>query len=559
MAKKTKDAGHDETEKVLAEIEKRIAKEYSQAEEEVAEKLDKYMKRFEAKDKKKQKDLKAGLISQSEYDQWKVGQIAMGRRWEELRQNLAEDFTHADQIARSITGDYMPEVYAINHNYGTYQIEKGTRINTNYTLYDAQTVERLADVNDDIIPVPGKKLSKAIKEGKAVRWNNQQIQSVMMQSILQGESIPNIAKRLSREVGEKDRKAAVRNARTLTTGVQNRGRVDSYKRAQKLGIDLEQQWVATLDGRTRHEHRLLDGQAAPVGGKFKVEGYEIEYPGDPTAPGHLIYNCRCTLIPSIKGWEFDLSDRSLRYDDKLGDMTYEDWKYEHLEYVSDRKQAEYKLGNMFNKVDPDIKSFDEELLIANTNQLITLDKKFGIIGGAKRPEFGTRVEGNPRAFGSYSPASKDRWKLNLNKRYYSNYHYFMESNQQNWVILKEYTYPKMFKMPCDVSERPIYTVTHEYGHALEFDVIYKRNRDRLRGVWNSDVMEEQATFIRGEIIDIAIKNNPDFIDVKALSEYGETNEYEFFAECFVNSQLSQPNELGMAMREWLKKEGFPWS
>lgn len=369
MAKKTKDAGHDETENVLAEIEKRIAKEYSQAEEEVAEKLDKYMKSFEAKDKKKQKDLKAGLISQSEYDQWKVGQIAMGRRWEELRQNLAEDFTHADQIARSITGDYMPEVYAINHNYGTYQIEKDTRINTNYTLYDAQTVERLADVNDDIIPVPGKKLSKAIKEGKAVRWNNQQIQSVMMQSILQGESIPNIAKRLSREVGEKDRKAAVRNARTLTTGVQNRGRVDSYKRAQKLGIDLEQQWVATLDGRTRHEHRLLDGQAAPVGGKFKVEGYEIEYPGDPTAPGHLIYNCRCTLIPSIKGWEFDLSDRSLRYDDKLGDMSYEEWKYglEKKKIASDEPENDESYGlrdkifNKFDGVDKKVKTFRKGL------------------------------------------------------------------------------------------------------------------------------------------------------------------------------------------------------
>lgn len=326
MARKKGDAGHEETEKVLSDIEKKISKEYRQAEKEVAEKLDKYMEAFQRKDEAKRNQLKAGKITQAEYDQWRVGQIAMGDRWEQLRQNLATDFTNADQIARSIASGHMPEVYAINMNYGTYQIEHDTKINTNFTLYDRQTVERLADDSNDIIPVPGKKISKLINEGKAQRWNNQQIQSVMMQSILQGESIPKIAKRLAKEVGEKDKRASIRNARTLTTGVQNAGRVDSYKRAEKMGIPLKQQWVATLDGRTRHEHRILDGQTAPVGGKFEVEGYKIAYPGDPTAPGHLIYNCRCTLIAATEGFEKDLSDLSLRRSDKLGDMTYEEWK-----------------------------------------------------------------------------------------------------------------------------------------------------------------------------------------------------------------------------------------
>lgn len=41
-------------------------------------------------------------------------------------------------------------------------------------------------------------------------------------------------------------------------------------------------WRATLDGRTRHAHRLLDGQMVDIGEKFKVDGYELEYPGDPS-------------------------------------------------------------------------------------------------------------------------------------------------------------------------------------------------------------------------------------------------------------------------------------
>ena len=70
----------------------------------------------------------------------------------------------------------------------------------------------------------------------------------------------------------------------------------------------------------------MDGQRVPVGTPFKVDGYEIEYPGDPGAPGFLIYNCRCTLMASLKGFESDASDLSLRNTNKLGGMSYEEWK-----------------------------------------------------------------------------------------------------------------------------------------------------------------------------------------------------------------------------------------
>jgi hypothetical protein len=58
-----------------------------------------------------------------------------------------------------------------------------------------------------------------------------------------------------------------------------------------MGIEMQQTWVATLDGRTRHEHRMLDGQTVPIGEPFEVDGYKIRYPGDPTAEGFLIWNC----------------------------------------------------------------------------------------------------------------------------------------------------------------------------------------------------------------------------------------------------------------------------
>ena len=53
-----------------------------------------------------------------------------------------------------------------------------------------------------------------------------------------------------------------------------------------MGIKLKREWVATLDGRTRHAHAMLDGQKAEIGKPFKVDGYDIMFPGDKSAPAY---------------------------------------------------------------------------------------------------------------------------------------------------------------------------------------------------------------------------------------------------------------------------------
>ena len=55
--------------------------------------------------------------------------------------------------------------------------------------------------------------------------------------------------------------SAIRTARTATTAAQNAGRMDSYHATEGMGIKLKKEWLATLDGRTRHAHAMLDGQA----------------------------------------------------------------------------------------------------------------------------------------------------------------------------------------------------------------------------------------------------------------------------------------------------------
>lgn len=330
-----RDIADEETEKVLKEIENQISKEYAQAEKEIAEKLDDYLRRFEVKDELKRKALANGLISDQEYKQWRVGQIMIGQRWTEMRNSIAQDLTNTDKIARSIAFEHMPYVYAINHDYSTFLIEKTSMLDTSYTLYDRHAMEQLVKDADTFIPAPGRKVKRDIKEGKALAWNNKLVQSAMMQSLLQGEAIPDIASRLAKTVGESDRKAAIRNARTMTTGIENAGRVASYKRANDMGIETQKQWLATLDSRTRHWHASLDGETVDYDEPFENELGEIMYPGDPAADPGNIFNCRCTLIPSIKGFERNVSDTNLRHDAHLGDMSYDEWRAGHYDQTSD--------------------------------------------------------------------------------------------------------------------------------------------------------------------------------------------------------------------------------
>lgn len=302
------------TDKLLQDMEKRMSQVYNTAEREMNRKLKDYMKAYNAENKQKKIDLKAGKITQAQYDDWVAGKAKKSKWLTEMINTLSEDAAKTDMKAMSVVRGFLPEAYAVNYNYGAYEAESGAMVKTSLTLYDAHTVERIVAEKPNLLPV-----NEDIPKDK--RWHKQKINNAITQGILQGESIPDISKRLM-AVADMDRKAAVRNARTATTGAQNAGRVDSYKDAEKMGIELEQEWLATLDERTRHTHRLMDGVRVKVGHKFPNK---CRFPGDPEGPPEEIYNCRCTLVAAVKGIDQSMAPRFSRLPEGV---TYEDWKKE---------------------------------------------------------------------------------------------------------------------------------------------------------------------------------------------------------------------------------------
>ena len=100
-----------------------------------------------------------------------------------------------------------------------------------------------------------------------------------------------------------DETAAIRNARTMVTSAECKGRQDSYIRAQNDGIVMQRRWIATKDARTRHWHAELDGALAEVDEPFENAIGKIMYPGDPSADGANVYNCRCTIAAKVLGFK----------------------------------------------------------------------------------------------------------------------------------------------------------------------------------------------------------------------------------------------------------------
>lgn len=265
---------------------------------------------------------------------------------------------------------------------------------------------------------------------------------------------------------------------------------------------------------------------------------EYKYPDDvPDDVYRRHDNCNC-IVEFYPG------------DGRKQDVWSKQWSDEPKEVLKERKTAglpsrdkepaKQMLKDMgFEVVSPTLDVIPTKLLNANAEQLKKLEDKFGII---KRSEntvvqqkskkgavaFVTRRVGNSKNQQlSFGASYKNEKKLIASQR---------ESINDGWSM----------PAPTDDATMKVYSVTHEYGHMVENVLAAESNTsfdNYTRKAWS-------------DIIEIAKSKNPDFDLSKSISIYGRTNVREAFAECFANSQLGTPNELGDAMNIWLERNGL---
>lgn len=297
------DKGHATTDKYLLTMEKRLTGIYSRANKEIGKKLKEYLAELEPREKELKDAIESAKSpelrekAEEAYQTFITGKTLRSGRFNELSRQYANELLKVNQTAAEYVNDRMSAIYATNYNAVGGDIASKVR-GYSFELVDASTVKSLATKDKTLLPY------KVVDGKKDVRWNTKQVNSEVLQGILQGESIPNIAKRLQ-NVTEMNLASSIRNARTSTTSAQNRGRMDSFHRAEEMGVKLLKVWLSTNDPRTREEHVELDGQEREIDEPFENSLGEIMYPGDPDADPANVYNCRCTMITKVVGFDGD--------------------------------------------------------------------------------------------------------------------------------------------------------------------------------------------------------------------------------------------------------------
>lgn len=310
---------------VIKRLIKNLRIEYKQASIEMKRKFTEEMKAFKSMDDYWREMVEQGQRSQQEYVLWRQRQVLRHKRIKAMIDELAVDMSNVNRKASSIINKQSANVFSELCNHQMFEIEKDLKVLTAFNLYDKNVVMELG-----VVPLARNKVAKDIM------WNKRKIRSAITQGILQGEDIPKIANRLQ-SVARMNNRIATRNARTFITAAENGGRQYGMEYAESIGVKLQKRWLATLDSRTRHSHAILDGETIPLDGKFSNG---LRFPADVDAGNpDEIFNCRCSLISVVDGINMEVDPAKVRRANKLGGMSYDDWKAEHRKKWEKQKKV----------------------------------------------------------------------------------------------------------------------------------------------------------------------------------------------------------------------------
>lgn len=128
----------------------------------------------------------------------------------------------------------------------------------------------------------------------------------------EGLGVEQIARLIMEGQPQTSRQRAAVIARTETHGAANFAMNET---AKQTGLELEKEWVAVEDIRTRRigtgdkfDHAAMDGQKRPMDEPFDMPWIggaggplKIMYPGQAGLPSGAVINCRCSAVHSVIG------------------------------------------------------------------------------------------------------------------------------------------------------------------------------------------------------------------------------------------------------------------
>lgn len=451
--------------------------------------------------------------------------------------------------------DYIARTYSDSYYHSIFEVQKGTGVGSSFAALDKR---RINTVINKPWAADGKNFSDRIWEDKTKLVNT--LHNGLTQSFIRGDSPDKLIANIAKEFDVK-KSVAARLVMTESAAYSSKAQQDAYI---TLGVD-KYEIVATLDSRTSEICREMDGKI------FDTKDYQV---GVTANPFHVW--CRTTTVP----WYESLYDetRIARGEDGKtykvpGDITYKEWKKEYvnkdgikeiIKVFKTFEEAKEVLGSKNVFIDDNLEKLDRELFLENASKLNEMLEKYDIGAQfARDKKFIFEASSSKEDFlgccitNRYDGAKQT---IQLNPKYFKNYKEYVSGQMKQSL--------SGFKMPTLESRAQNYTITHEFGHYIE-NILFEMEKNKNKAEWDL-VLEKaknskrpkaildkwyngKATTISKKIIEIAKTLDGEETIKSCLSKYGETNHYEFFAECFANMEGGKPNKLGKAMELFLKE------
>lgn len=261
--------------------------------------------------------------------------IYQKRYQEQLLNQINSALNSLDTV--NTVSDYLKDSYYNGFMGSLYDIQgQGIPV---IVPFDQKAITKMTSTTSD-----GIKLSKKIYTHVTALKNR--VRKEVSIGIASGEMYDQVAARIDR-VANIGFNNAYRIARTEGHRVSQASALEAMQAAKDSGADVVKQWDATLDGRTRKEHRKLDGQIAELDQPFRVSGRKAMHPSGFGIP-ELDINCRCTMTQRAK-WALD--------DDELDELkqraeyfkldksdSFEDFKKNYLKAAEEITETVKKGG-----------------------------------------------------------------------------------------------------------------------------------------------------------------------------------------------------------------------
>lgn len=301
-------------------LRRRILRVYGTARREMQKQLTEFLEKYRALDERKRAQMAAGEITEDDYRIWLQNQVFQSDLMHAKLDGITQTCTTAQQTAYNLARDEQYNIFSFGANWAFYELEQAAGVTFGLTLYNTEAVKLLLKENPKLVP------NKRIKSESNRTYDARVFNRYVMQGIVQGKSVHDIAVQAVNGMADTEIHWAMNNAITALTGAQNAGALQQMHNAQALGIEVKKRWNSTHDYRTREMHRLLDQETADLDEPFKVQGYEIMYPGDPNAAPEMVYHCRCKLTSALVKYPRQTAARRDNVTKAVtSDLTYTEW------------------------------------------------------------------------------------------------------------------------------------------------------------------------------------------------------------------------------------------